>query len=216
MNSATSALDKAAAFLEIRLCNQCGATDKKLSVCGRCHIERYCSQTCQAAAWPAHKKVCAQPKQTAPENIRDVAVWSGKKFGELRGHRTIEKNIRILSHTGGFAIFLPPDLWRRLDFQVPLVFPENEDAECWIAGKGFALVKFDVDLSALDEEVKEYASADPATALNKIEGFAKKNFFENRQAYPDSSYFTHGSFKDNPNMPRPFRMRFGGNFQYQF
>lgn len=35
-------------------------TDQRLSVCGRCHIERYCGRDCQKAAWPKHKQVCVQ------------------------------------------------------------------------------------------------------------------------------------------------------------
>ena len=201
-------------------CNQCGTTDKKLDTCGRCHIEKYCSRTCQAAAWPKHKLVCLvdSKKKADPstKTIEAVARWTGKRFGELRGHRIIDKDVRILSHTGGFAIFLPEELWRKLDYQVPLTFPENESSECWIAGRGFAFIKCDVNPSEVEGSGRDFISDNLETALAKIETFARKNFFDNRQAYPDSSYFTHGSFKDSPDMPRPFRLRLGGNFRYQF
>lgn len=121
-NSRSSALDA---------CQQCGATDKKLSVCGRCHIEKYCGIVCQTAAWPAHKQVChlgaAQKKSSSVEgDISEVAAWSGKKFGVLKGAKVIDQNVRILSHTRGFAVFLPKEFWRKLDYQVPISFPEKK------------------------------------------------------------------------------------------
>lgn len=99
---------------------------------------------------------------------------------------------------------------------MPIAFPAKEDSECWAASKGMAIVKFDIEPAELDDDNKDYASADINVAIKKIESFVIKNFFENRQAYPDSSYFTHGSFKDHPEMPRPFRIRLGGDFVYQF
>jgi len=38
----------------------------------------------------------------------------------------------------------------------------------------------------------------------------------NPQLYPDSSYNTIGSYLLNPKMPRPFRIRLGGNFKIRF
>jgi hypothetical protein len=149
-------------------------------------------------------------------NIKDIADWSGKKFGEIRGHRVIDRNIRILSHTGGFAIFFPSTIWRDLDSQVPLSFPLNPNSSCWIADRDFAIIKIDADPSQLAGADRDYVSEKIDVALNKIETFVRKNFFENGQAYPDSDYFTHGSFKDDPNMPRPIRFRLGGNFHFQY
>lgn len=49
-----------------RACAHCHATPSKLMKCGRCHFETYCSQKCQAASWPQHKKVCvAAPKSSS-------------------------------------------------------------------------------------------------------------------------------------------------------
>lgn len=200
-------------------CQQCGATDKKLSRCAQCHIVEYCSRDCQRAAWSKHKLVChVNPKKQDPvaSDIKEVEAWSGKKFGELRGFRIIDKGVGILSHTGGFAIFLPEEVWRPLDFQVGISFPENEESSCWIAKKKSAFLKVDITPSELEGSYKDYASANLEIALNKVESFVRKNIFHNPQAYPDSTYFTHGSFKDNPDMPRPFRFRLGGNFRFQF
>ena len=150
------------------------------------------------------------------ENIQDIAAWTGRKFGEFRGYRTLQNNIRILSHTGGFAVFLPPEIWRPLDQQVSISFPEKPKSSCWIADKNFAYVKIDTDPSALQGSDKDYVAENTEVALNKIESFVRKNFFKNSQARPDSGYFTHGSFADEPNSARPFRLRLGGNFRYQF
>ena len=151
-----------------------------------------------------------------PGNIEEIANWTGKRFGEFRGYRIVAEDIRILSHTGGFAIFLPPDFWKKLDHQVPLSVPKQENTACWIAGKNFTFVKVDTDPSELEDSHKDYVNTDVEVALNKIESFVRKNYFENPQAYPDSEYFTYGSFLENPSLPRPFRLRLGGDFQYQF
>lgn len=47
----------------LKKCVQCEATDKKLSRCARCLIVTYCSQECQKAHWPTHKKVCRESPQ---------------------------------------------------------------------------------------------------------------------------------------------------------
>lgn len=148
--------------------------------------------------------------------IQEVAGWTGKKFGDLRGVRVVAEGIRILSHTGGFAVFLPPKIWRELDFQVPISFPENNEASCWIADKNFVFLKIDTIASELEGSTRDYISDDLEVALNKIESFVNENFFEDRRARPDSNYFTHGSFEDYPDMPRPIRFRLGGNFYYRF
>ena len=41
-------------------CAACGREGVPLRRCGRCHGAGYCSSECQAAAWPAHKRCCAQ------------------------------------------------------------------------------------------------------------------------------------------------------------
>jgi hypothetical protein len=52
-------------------CSQCGITDKKLSVCARCLIEKYCSRVCQSVAWPLHKLVCVHvKKETTSQSTR--------------------------------------------------------------------------------------------------------------------------------------------------
>ncbi len=111
------------------------------------------------------------------ESIDEVAAWTGKKFGELRGHRIIDKNVRILLHTGGFALFFPHELHRKFDHLIPISYPENDQVECWIATKGFAFLKFDIDSENLAPQDKDYASDDLETALLKIEGFVRRNFF---------------------------------------
>lgn len=149
-------------------------------------------------------------------NIRDVVEWSGKKFGELRGYRIIDKDVRLLSHTGGFAIFLPGDLWRKLDYEISLGFPVNEDSKCWIADKGFAFVKIDINPSEVEAINRDYISDDLTVVLDKVESFAIRNFLENEQAFPDNDSFTYGSFLDKPNIDRTVRTSLEGNFQYRF
>lgn len=76
MASAISSVTSQSLPIPIKSCGQCG-TDKRLSVCGRCHIEKYCSQSCQGAAWPKHKLVCVSTKKeiSSPhKSVDDVDV----------------------------------------------------------------------------------------------------------------------------------------------
>lgn len=154
----------------------------------------------------------------ADSDMKAVSEWTGGKlFGKYRGHRTLDNGITILSHTGGFAVFLPPEVFHKFDIQVPISYAPDNGKECWIAGKGFGFVKVDIrPEQVVDEESKKYFAKDIKTSLDKIEEFVMKNFVNASQLYPDSSYFTHGSYVNNPDMARPFRLRMGGNYHISF
>ena len=49
----------------IAACGGCGEVkeSKALRVCGGCRREEYCSEACQANAWPSHKAFCLQCRQ---------------------------------------------------------------------------------------------------------------------------------------------------------
>jgi len=156
----------------------------------------------------------------ANTDMKAISEWTdGKNFGMYKGHRTLENGINILSHTGGFAVFFPPEIFHKFDYTVPISRPKTTEGECWIAGKGFGFVKVDVTLEQLKtDEHKKYIADDPKAALDKIEEFVNKNFRDARGLYPDSesTYFTHGSVISNPNMMRPFRFRMGGDYNITF
>ena len=154
----------------------------------------------------------------ANTDMKAVSEWTGGKiFGTYRGHRTLDNGIKILSHTGGFAVFLPPKVFHGFDIQVPISHAPDPDKGCWIAGKGFGFVKVDVTPEELkDEESRKYIAKELEKALDKIGDFVKKNFINAPKLYPDSEYFTHGSFVKNPNGARPFRLRMGGNYNLRY
>ncbi len=154
----------------------------------------------------------------AGSNMKSLSEWTGGKlFGKYRGHRTLANGIKILSHTGGFAVFLPPEVFHQFDIQVPISYAANAEKACWIAGKGFGFVKVDVTPEQLqDDESKKYIASDVEKALDKIAEFVKKNFVHAAQLRPDSDYFTHGSYIKNPDMARPFRLRMGGNYHINY
>lgn len=59
----TRAAELAAAVARLpppHACASCGTKDAILRFCARCRKERYCSDACQRAAWPAHKLVCVR------------------------------------------------------------------------------------------------------------------------------------------------------------
>lgn len=49
-------------------CGNCGKTDLKLSLCSRCHFQKYCGKECQKAHWPEHKLVCQVGAQKEDHN----------------------------------------------------------------------------------------------------------------------------------------------------
>lgn len=48
-------------WMNVDFCAHCrsSAEQKQLLRCGRCHMSRYCDQTCQRAHWPIHKTICS-------------------------------------------------------------------------------------------------------------------------------------------------------------
>lgn len=138
--------------------------------------------------------------------MKAISEWTGGRlFGQYKGHRKLANGIQILSHTGGFAVFLPPDVFHNFDIKTPIHHSPHPDKACWIAGMGYGFVKVDV-LPQSHQELKKYIDADTNKALAEIEKFVKNNFIENTpRLYPTDGRFTHGSFIKKPNIERPFR-----------
>ncbi|KAL2193294.1 mynd domain-containing protein, partial [Corynascus similis CBS 632.67] len=54
-------------------------SSNNLRLCSRCRATRYCSQECQRACWPSHKRQCRRQNyiikfQLCPEDIADPPV----------------------------------------------------------------------------------------------------------------------------------------------
>ena len=51
-----------------RVCSHCfkvGKKNKELNACSGCRMAQYCSEECQKAAWPQHKKTCKRTPKDA-------------------------------------------------------------------------------------------------------------------------------------------------------
>lgn len=139
-----------------------------------------------------------------------------KDYKKILRFTLLESGIRIVLHQGGFGLFIPSKLWRKYDVSVDkwLVMMEKE---CFLADKSFAFSKFDIDPLHLESKLaKTYGSDDLKVRLETIKTFALNNFVNGVQLYPESDYFTIGSYLDAPQVPRPFRIRLGGPFKLKF
>ena len=76
-------------------CAHCGslpAANKKLLVCGRCKVAKYCNATCQKAHWAAgHKGACKRPDPTLSEQWKEV--------DDLGGYESYQKS-RYMQRVG--------------------------------------------------------------------------------------------------------------------
>ncbi len=53
-------------------CGGCSLPGQGFRLCARCRSVRFCSRTCQKAAWPEHKKVCRKREDAAePSTLQD-------------------------------------------------------------------------------------------------------------------------------------------------
>lgn len=164
------------------------------------------------------QKLYCQPSSTFKQDEKkNIELSLGKKFGDIRSCALVNKGIRILTHTKGFALFFPKKTWKEFDVQVNDSLTMVEGKECWIINSDYTFIKVDINADEVDEEeMKKYISSDAIIQLNKTKDFALRNFVNNLGAYPDSHYFSIGSYLDNPNMHRPFRFRLGGGFRIEF
>ena len=53
-----------------KLCTQCFEFGEKFKQCSQCKVTRYCSQKCEKADWPNHKKTCQMNRP--PEEVEQL------------------------------------------------------------------------------------------------------------------------------------------------
>ena len=87
---------------------------------------------------------------------------------------------------------------------------------CWLIDKTYRYLKIDLDKNELEEEDKDYVNNDIDVREKKVREFVIRNFVGHPQLFPDSDYFTIGSYIRNPNMFRPRRIRLGGRYIIKF
>jgi hypothetical protein len=148
----------------------------------------------------------------------------------------IERGVRVVLTDACILVFIPKDLWQTYDHTLDkfLRMVDSYEAdpfvaataavntataavntECWIATDQYAHVKLDFDMSRRAEE-SELRCYDPAVRAKAAATFARFNFIQNRQLYPESEYFTMRSFLEKPDMPRPHRARLGGEYRISY
>ncbi|KAG6877910.1 hypothetical protein C0993_002396 [Termitomyces sp. T159_Od127] len=72
-------------------CDSCGASDKPLKNCAKCHVARYCSVECQRKEWSTHREMCqpfsagntvtVKPFYVQGENTMPTEVLRNRFFG---------------------------------------------------------------------------------------------------------------------------------------
>lgn len=125
----------------------------------------------------------------------EVSRWTGGKiFGTYRDHKVLKNDIRILLHSGGFAIFFPPDIFHAFDKTVPMWLADNTSDECWIAGPGFGYQKIDVNPNQItDKKAFDYINEDTKIAFAKVENYIEENFIHAQGLFPDAKYNSIGA-----------------------
>ena len=162
-------------------------------------------------------KKCAEPDQLAANDLSDIQQWLKKPLGALQRCKLTPENIRILIYSGGFAIFLPRVIWREFDVQVSRYLNQGEPGASWIADETYAWLNIVIiDWNIKIPTLLDYISRRPEVVLSKVSQFVENNFFKNPQAHPESSEYSMGSYIDEPDQPRFWRHRTGGNFRLRF
>lgn len=124
-------------------CRQCGATDKKLLKCARCHFERYCSSACQKKDWPRHKQLCR--KSSHPE-----MAWKTLKGMEENWTGDLDKPVK----PEGFLKRINPeienlrDCWNYFAKDAPIQFVPSLLVQYFCEPLNADHSKFSLDLGA--------------------------------------------------------------------
>lgn len=81
-------------------CDHCNLV-AKCQVCSRCKSARYCSLTCQKAAWPEHKPKCA--KYTA---IGNIASLLNEWFDKVKSRDYFSELVKTTKSNQGFYVII--------------------------------------------------------------------------------------------------------------
>ena len=127
----------------------------------------------------------------------------------------IYHNIPYLLLPDGFVVIFPFDVYRKFDKTVNC-FLSCATSTCWLGTDKDTFHKIIVSPEELSISDMRYVARDIAVRECAVRDLIQKNFVTHPQLYPESDYFTIGSFMDHPNMPRPMRLRLGGSYSISF
>lgn len=150
------------------------------------------------------------------DDCKELAKCLEKKYERILKLSITKEGCRVIISDDGFTLLFPTSVWHKFDVQVNNYLNIVENA-CWACDTGYTFVKINVNKSEMDDpKMLVYCDDDASKRLTAVTGFLNRNFINNTQAYPDSEYFTIGSYLKSPDIPRPFRMRMGGGFKISF
>lgn len=178
-------------------------------------------------------------REFADGELEALEKFSNKEHGKILccGYlpNASEKCIRIVITTLGFTLWIPQCLYNKYDVQVNqyVSIVDDETQSCWIADGSYGFVKINIDKKSLEGESKKYADDNLDIRTAKVIDFAKRNFVNNTQLYPDRIQNTIGYLKERPNeIPSSslitkeklsnqlsainFRIRLGGDYSIKF
>ena len=165
----------------------------------------------------AYEKKCRTPELLDRTDLWDLQQWLKKPLGKLDRCYLSPDGVRIVVYSGGFAIFIPPQIWRKFDVQVSRYLNQGEAGASWVADETYSwlniiIINWNIQVPTL----LDYISEDPDVVLAKVTGFVESNFITNPLAQPESPEFSMGSYLDDPDLPRHWRTRRNGNFRLRF
>lgn len=88
--------------MSVSECANCETTAGKLMGCSKCQLAMYCSQKCQQAHWPTHRKTCRISKGTG--SIRNM-----RHFEPVPGDSTKDKNQVVIDNLNYIFHEIPPE-----------------------------------------------------------------------------------------------------------
>lgn len=128
------------------------------------------------------------PTVLTTKHSQDLTLATSKRFGLLHEVCVTDRGIRVLVSESGMSFWFPEAVWKSFNAQVRCYLSAPLCRDCWIARKGWALGKLDIDVRLMEPDLlKRYFNSDRTTvSMARALDFLRRNFVNNPRAYTTS------------------------------